>query len=495
MDVMTPPADLTPEEWAATPPRVQALVRTLLQAQAALTPTLEAMQARQEALQAQIAALEARLNQTSQNSSKPPSSDPPSAPPTKGKTPRGKPKAKGAQPGHPDQQRELLLVEEVTRVVPLHPTCCPTCQHDLPADLPTIGPPRRQQVWEIPPITPEVIEYQYHSVCCPGCQTWVTAPRPDDVPPGAFGPRAVALIALLHGRYRISNRELVELLRMVWLLPISVGSVAQLQQVASAALAPAQEEVQAAISADDHVNADETSWREGRRKPWLWVAVGTLATLFLLQYGRGKKQLQALLGATFAGRVTSDRLSAYNSLHPARRQLCWAHVVRNLRGRAEARGPWQADATALLALAEEVLVIWAMYREGSLSRTLMRGMIQAIQAAMWELVEPGQHLTNTLGSLCADLVPRWKALWTFLDVEGIEPTNNAAERALRPAVLWRKGCYGTQSEGGSRFVERMLTVSATCQQHDRPLLPYLVDAITAYWANQPAPKLLPAGGA
>jgi len=132
----------------------------------------------------------------------------------------------------------------------------------------------------------------------------------------------------------------------------------------------------------------------------------------------------------------------------------------------------------------------ALYREGSISRALMKGMLQAIAAAMWELVEAGQHQSNTLGSWCADLVPRWNALWTFLDVEGIEPTNNAAERALRPAVLWRRGCYGTQSEGGSRFVERMLTMSATCQQQKRPLLPYLVESITTFWAGQPAPKVL-----
>ena len=213
----------------------------------------------------------------------------------------------------------------------------------------------------------------------------------------------------------------------------------------------------------------------------------------MLQYGRGKAQLRALLGATFVGLVSSDRLSAYNSLAPQRRQLCWAHLVRNLRGRAEAVGPWQADATAFVWLAEEVLVIWAMFREGTLDRATMQGMIQAIQQAMWERVEPGQSLKNTLGSLCADLVPRWDARWTFLHADGVEPTNNAAERALRPAVLWRKGCYGTQSTGGSRFVERMLTVSATCQQHDRPLLPYLVDAIAACWAGHPAPKLLPSG--
>ena len=450
MDEPQRPAELSKESWQATPPEVRQFL--------ALRIT-------------KLAALEARLNQTSQNSSKPPSSDPPSAPPAARKTLRDKPKPQGAQPGHPDQQRDLLPVAEVTHVVPLRPTCCPTCPHDLPADLPTVGPPRRQQVWEITPVAPEITEYQYHRVCCPGCQRWVNAPRPDDVPPGAFGPRVVALIGLLHGRYRSSNRELVGLLQMVWLLPISVGSVAQLPQVARAALAPAQAEVQAAVSAAGHVNVDATSWHEGTRTPWLWVAVGAVATLFLLQYGRGKQQLHALLGATFVGRVTADRLSAYNRLDPTHRQLCWAHLVRNLRGRAEARGPWQVDATALLALAEEVRVIWACFREGQRDRRTMQGMIQAIQQAMWERVEPGQHQNHTLGSRCADLVPRWDARWTFLDVEGIAPTNNAAERALRPAVRWRKGCFGTQSEAGSRFVARMRTVSTTCQQHARPRFP------------------------
>ncbi|NTU82876.1 MAG: IS66 family transposase [Chloroflexales bacterium] len=470
MDEPQRPAELSEEAWQATAPEARQLIALLV---------------------AKLAALEARLNQNSQNSSRPPSSNPPLAPPRPAKTPRGKPKTKGAQPGHPDQQRELLPEAEVDTIVPLRPTCCSSCQRDLPASLPALGLPRRQQVFELPEFKPLVTEYQYHTVCCPSCRSLVTAERPADVPPGSFGPRAVALIALLHGRYRISNRELVTLLQMVWLLPVSLGSVANLQQVASAALAPAHAEAQAAIADADQVNADETRWREGPRKPWLWVAVSALATVFLVEYGRGKKQLRRLLGERFTGLVTSDRFSAYTSLEPKRRQLCWAHIVRNLRGRAEASGPWQADAAALLALAEEVLVIWAMHREGALDRATTQGLLNAIAAAMWELVERGRQQTNTLGAICSELSRLWEALWTFVDTEGIEPTNNAAERALRPAVLWRKGCYGTQSEAGSRFVERMLTVSATCQQHDRPLLPYLVEAITALWAGQTAPRLLP----
>lgn len=472
MDEPQRPVELSEDAWQATPPEVRQFLALLV---------------------TKLAVLEARLNQHSQNSSKPPSSDPPSAPPRPAKTPRGKPKTKGAQPGHPDQQRDRIPTSEVSQVVPVRPTRCPACQHPLPDDLRSVGLARRQQVWEIPLAPPEVTEYQYHTLVCPCCEAWVPAERPADVPPGAFGPRLVALIALLHGRYRLSNRELGDLLELVWQIPISVGSVCQLQQVASAALAPAHAEVQDAIAAADHVHVDETQWREGTRKPWLWVAVGTVATLFMIQVGRGKAQLQALLDPAFTGRVTSDRLAAYNSLPPARRQVCWAHLIRNLRSRVEAKGRWQADAADLLALAELVFAVWDRFRTGDIGRATLQAMLHPIQQAMWERMQIIQHDRHYLSSLCRDLLRLWDALWTFAEVEGIEPTNNAAERALRPAVLWRKGSYGTQSDAGSRFVERMLTVSATCQQHQHPLFPYLIAAVTAYWANQPAPKLLPTG--
>lgn len=474
MDEPQRPDELSEDAWLATPLEVRQFIALLMM---------------------KLAAIEARLNQNSQNSSKPPSSDPPSAPPRPAKTPRGKPKTKGAQPGHPDQQRDLIPTSAVSAVVPVRPTTCPGCQHALADDLAPIGPPRRQQVWDIPLAPAEVTEYQYQTVICPCCQAWVPAERPDDVPPGAFGPRLVALIALMHGRYRISNRELVDLLRMVWQIPISVGSVSALQQVASAALAPAQAEVQAVIAAADHVHVDETRWREGTRRPWLWVAVGTLATLFLIQLGRGKTHLNTLLDASFTGSVTSDRLTTYNSLPTERRQVCWAHLIRNLRSRVETKGRWQADAADLLALADLVFAVWDRYRAGAIDRETLQAMMQPIQQAMWERLQIAERGGHYLSSLCRDMIRLWDALWTFTTVDGIEPTNNAAERALRPAVLWRKGSYGTQSDGGSRFVERMLTVSATCEQHQRPLFPYLIAAVTAYWANQPAPQLLPAGGA
>jgi transposase len=326
MEEQTRPEEISPEDWLATPPGVRAFILSLL------------------SLREQVNLLAARLNQTSQNSSQPPSSDPPSAPPKPAKTSRGKPRTQGAQAGHPPHERPLFPEDQVQHIVAVRPSCCPQCHEPLADSLRPVVLPQRQQVWELPEVEPVVTAYQLHTLCCPGCGDLVTAERPQNVPPGAFGPRVVALIALLHDRYRISNRELVSLLEMVWRLPISLGSVVGLQQVAAAARVAPQAEVEQAIERADRVNADETSWREGRRKPWLWVAVSGLATLFRIQYGRGKQQLASLLGEQFGGIVGSDRYCAYNGLDPKRRQRCWAHLLRNLCGRADAKGPGQEAA-------------------------------------------------------------------------------------------------------------------------------------------------------
>ncbi|GAB4436295.1 MAG: hypothetical protein OHK0015_27920 [Chloroflexi bacterium OHK40] len=317
----------------------------------------------------------------------------------------------------------------------------------------------------------------------------MTAPRPDDIPPGAFGPRVASHVALLPGRYRISHRELVAVFAELFKLPISLRSVVALQQVASEALEPAYGEVQQAVATSDHANVDETKWREGTRKPWLWTAVTSVVTLFRIHGSRGKEGLTALVGEAFAGLLTSDRLRTYNSVETERRELCWAHLLRSVQGRVDARGPWQAAAADLLAVAELVMAVWGRFKAGEIDRDIMWLMLQPLQPAMWEQFEHGRQQSNTIGALCADLATRFPALWTFVDHEGIEPTNNAAERAVRPAVLWRRGCFGTQSEAGSRFAERKLTVSATLQQHQQPLLPFITDAITAYWSRQPAPSL------
>ena len=470
-----PPLGIDPTEWAATPPGVRAVVQALL--------------TQVQALQNQVADLQAQLTQHSGNSSRPPSSDPPSAPPRPKRTPTGRPR--GAQPGHPGHQRELLPPGQVDALVVHRPTACPHCRTPLPADLPASAV-LRQQVWEVPPIQPHVTEHQFPTVCCPHGQAAVRAPHPPDVPPGAFGPRVAALVSLLHGRYRLSDRETVALLADLCGLPLSLGSVPALCQTVSRALAPVYERVQATVEAQPMVNVDETSWKETGTRHWLWVAVTAVCTLFRLAQHRSAAALQALLGDTYTGLVGSDRYCAYNSLPVERRQLCWAHLKRNWQAFRERDGPvgvWGAEASELI---DQLFAVWYRFRAGELDRAGLQAQMAPVERDLRALVERGRDALpwEKARGFCRDLLLVWPALWTFVTVEGVEPTNNAAERALRPAVLWRKGCFGTQSASGSRFVAHILTVTATCRQQERHVLTFLTEAVAAHWAGRPAPTLI-----
>ncbi len=440
-------------------------------------------------LQARVTDLEAQLTQHSGNSSRPPSHDPPSAPP---RPPRAKTgRKRGAQPGHPGQHRELLPPEQIDELVVHRPTACPHCQTALPPTLPATGPVLRQQVWDVPPLQPHVTEHQFPTVTCPHCQAAVRAPRPSDVPPGAFGPQIVTLVALLHGRYRLSDREIVALLEDLFGLPVSLGSVPALCQTVSAALASVYGQVQTTLATQLVANVDETSWKEAGARRWLWVAVTAGCTLFRVAHHRSAAALQALVGADFAGIIGSDRYCAYNSLAVERRQLCWAHLKRNWQGFYERDGPVGEWGETALALIDRLFAVWYRFRAGALERSGLQQQMAPIHSDLRTLVEQGRDLPwEKARAFCRDLLLWWPALWTFVDVAGVEPTNNAAERALRPAVLWRKGCFGAQSTHGNTFVARILTVTATCRQQEHHILTFVADAVRAHWARLPAPTLV-----
>ena len=487
MHELSPPPDISPLDWATTPPAVRALVQGLLTQVQAEHLLLHQQIA---TLQSRVAELEARLSQNSGNSSRPPSSDPPSAPPRPPKPSSGR--KRGAQPGHPPQRRELLPPDQVTELIVHLPTTCAHCQHQLPEELPPIGPVLRQQVWELPPVLPTVTEHQYPTVSCPHCQRSLRATRPPEVPPGSFGPHLVALIALLHGRYRISTRELTLLLEELWHIPLSLGTIPALYQTASDALGEVYDEVQQVVVVQGAVNADETPWRECRQQRYLWVAATLVATLFLVGR-RTRAALEQMLGTSFGGIVGSDRYKAYAHLPAAQRQLCWAHLKRDFQFYRERAGPVGEWGEKAMVQIEALFGEWHRFRAGELDRAGLQAAMAPIEAELRALVEAGRDEVpwEKARGFCRDLLWVWPALWTFVAREGVEPTNNAAERALRPAVLWRKGCYGTESVEGSRFVERILTVTTTCRQQQREVLPFLADAVRAHWAGDPAPLLMP----
>jgi transposase len=245
------------------------------------------------------------------------------------------------------------------------------------------------------------------------------------------------------------------------------------------------------VQASASVNADETSWPTETRKGWLWVAVCSIATCFRIHKSRSGPALRVLLGEAYRGIVGSDRWSAYEQYPDGQRQICWAHLVRNLLGLQERYGDETRWAQQLLDLSDELFVAWHLYKDGWIEQVALQQALIEVRLAMAERLREGADSPwPKIASFSRELLAHWEALFTFSRVEGIEPTNNAAERALRHAVLWRKGCFGSRSEAGCRFVERMLSVRATCVQQQRSLFAFVTEAVEAAWTRLPAPVLV-----
>lgn len=466
---------------------------------------LTALEALVVAYEGRIAALEARLRQDSSTSSRPPSSDPPGTqaqrrvpPPPPSGDAAGERRRRGGQPGHPGHHRLLLAEERVDRLVIVAPEACRGCGGALSAE-PGVEDPadERVQVVELPPVRAEVTEYRLAARRCRSCGTLTRAVRPVAASGGAFGPRLHAVATLLVGRYRLSRREAVACLAELGEVELSVGALARLEEATSTALAPVVDEVATAVQQASVANLDETGWWQGKTRHWLWTVVTDALTLFRLAPHRSAAVAQALLGPDWTGIVGSDRYSAYRYLPLDQRQLCWAHLIREFRKIAAYNQHQRPLGLRLLDITTRIFAAWHRFRDGAIDRSALLLELAPRQAELRDALDDGLDPPHAVvaGALCGNLLDSWPALWTFAHVDGVEPTNNAAERALRPAVLWRKGSFGTQSDSGSRFVERIMTVAATCKQQGRSLLDFLVAATTAARLGLPPPSLLPAPSA
>ena len=446
-----------------------------------------ALEARVAALEATVQDLIERIQQDSRTSSRPPSSDPPER-----QRPRRPPsgRRRGGQPGHPGQTRMLLPVEDVDLVIPLKPAQCARCQQPLQGDD---AQPQRHQVLEIPALKPVVTEYQWHQLVCPVCGNPTRAVWPDGVPTGAYGPRVQAITALCTGAYRLSKRTTQQLLADCFGVTMSLGTVSTLEAATVEAVAAPVEAARAFVKQQASVSVDETGWRQGNQRAWLWVAVTTWVTVFVVRLSRGGEVARDLLGTAFDGILVTDRWSAYN-WYPVRwRQLCWAHLLRDIEAMIGRGGNSQDIGEALRRHAQQMFHWWHRVRDGTLKRSSFRNYMTPVRREVERLLEAGSTcgVPKTEG-VCRDILKRRQALWTFVHLAGVEPTNNAAERAIRPGVLWRKGSFGTQSVQGSRFVEAMMTIVTTLKQQHRNPLEYLTTACGAALRGETAPSLLPA---
>jgi transposase len=471
---------LPPEIWEHTPPSAQAMIL----AQAAMLAELRA-----EVVQLKTAVedLIRRLGRNSRNSSQPPSADPPQTPARPCREPSGR--RPGGQPGHGGQARAMLPVEAVDVVIPVKPGQCLHCQHPLPGADPQ---PQRHQVTEIPRVKPVVTEYQLHRLVCPVCGEATRAELPVGIPSGGFGPRVQAITALCTGAYHLSKRTTQTLLEDLFGVSLGLGTVANLEQAMVQALVAPVAEARAYVQAQAAAYLDETGWREGRQRAWLWTAVTACVTVFVIRVSRGGKVARELLGERFWGWLVTDRWSAYTWYPTWRRQVCWAHLLRDIEAMIERGGRSREIGEGLRAQAHQMFHWWQRVRDGTLMHASFGTYMRPIRQEVEQLLEAGQTcgVPKTEG-VCRAILKVRQALWTFVRHQGVEPTNNAAERAIRPGVLWRKGSFGTQSAEGSRFVEAMMTVVATLKQQQRHVLDYLTAACEAALCGESVPSLLP----
>jgi transposase len=443
-------------------------------------------------LSKQLAELAEKLGQNSRNSHRPPSSDPPAA----RRQRRGKGKSKsqrkrGGQPGHRPALRGLLPPEEVDETVHLFPSHCEGCAKPLP-EVPDANA-MRFQVTEVPLVKPHTTEYRRHAVRC-SCGHLTCAVH-DQQPASPFGPRLMALVALLTGVYHLSRRKAAELLSDLAGVRISVGALSNVEARVSAAVQPAVEVVWERVRQAEVKHTDGTSWFQSGFSCALWTIATATATVFKIVIDGSKQTLAPLYGA-LRGILVSDRAKSLNFWAMDHRQICWAHLVRKFVSFAERDGPAGSLGRELLDYTGLVFEYWHDYKDGKLSRdrfiAWMAPVRLQVQAALQRAVDA--QLGHVSGS-CADILAHAAALWTFVDQEGVDPTNNHAERELRAFVLWRKRSFGTQSERGSLFAERLMTVAHTARKQRRHVLTFLTACCQAQLDDGPSPSLFEAPAA
>jgi transposase len=351
--------------------------------------------------------------------------------------------------------------------------------------------PRVLQVAELPPLAVVITEHRLHRVACE-CGTSTCASLPAGMTGQAFGPRLQAAVATLATRQRLSRRQIAELLDGMFGCPVSIGTIDAIISRAADAVADPYAELREQLQREPVVYADETGWALAGRQQWIWGGFTKRLAVVAIDPGRGQQAAKTLLGETPAGIVCTDRFGGYNHIPAGRRQVCWAHLARDFQAVSERRLPAdQRLGRQLLRIAKTVFAAHADYREhqdpGRLAEQL-----EPVRARMRKLLEPVSRgrRAKTAG-FARDLLQRWPSLWLFADhPDLLEPTNNTAERGLRPAVIKRKLSFGSHSERGIRATERLLTIDGTCRRQSRSLHEYLADALTATATGQPAPSLL-----
>jgi len=434
----------------------------------------------------QVAELLERLGLSSRNSSKPPSSDAPSARAerrAKGKSQR----KRGGQPGHRGSRRTLLPPEQVDEFVHLYPSDCENCWAALPQTPDAHA--QRYQSAELPVFKPRITEHCVHSVVCPDCEHRTWGPY-EKVPISPFGPRLSSVVALLTGVYHLSRRATVDVMRDVLGVQISLGAVSAVEGRVSEAVKPAFDEAWEQARGACVKHTDGTSWFKAGLMCSLWTAATTMVTAFKI-VANGKKETLVALFGELRGILVSDRATALKFWAMEHRQICWAHLLRKFVSFSERAATAGELGRELLDYCGILFAYWNDFQAGTLSRAGLHAAMAPLRTQVENTLQRAAAANiDTVSGSCIDILEHKAALWTFVEHEGVEPTNNHAERELRAFVLWRKRSFGTQSDRGNLFAERLMTVAHTARKQNKNVLTFLTQCCTAARDSTAPPSLL-----
>ena len=490
-------AAISPEEWAQVPASVLELIHELVRRMDKIEQEMAALRTENELLKEQLA-------RTSANSSQPPSKNPQGFKPNR-KEPTGK--KRGGQVGHVGHERKLYPLEMCQEIIDYYPEQCGKCGAKVSDS--SDGKVYRHQVIEVPPVQPVVIEHRFHQMTCTCCGTENHAPEMAEIiGKGGYGARVAAYVGLFSSQYRQSYRQIQKVMQAVFGIEMSLGTINNLRTEVSEAVSAAVTEAQGYVQQQPIVGVDETGFKQrngdgqnaAKTSGWLWVAVTPLIISFQVILSRASTAAQTVLGSAFSGFITSDRCPAYNWVDVANRQLCWAHLKRDFIQISERVGASAEIGESLLAQEKLLFNLWHQFRNEHLTKQELVQAVEPIQAKFSSILHEaaefqiGEHEKTPLAKTvrtCRNLLKLFDSLWLFVREEGVEPTNNAAERAIRPAVIWRRTSFGSDSAAGSEFVSRLLTVVSSLNLQERNILDFLVESVSATRSGAIPPSLLP----
>jgi transposase len=457
------------------------------------------LEAQNKELREQVAELQEKLGRNSRNSSQPPSSDKPGdgskdeSRKEKKRGRKGKKRKRGGQPGHRGSHRALLPPEQVDHFEDYFPDKCEGCWEDLPK-TPDDNPERFQiterfQTTELPPIKPLLTENRAYEVEC-NCGHKTRSYIPDKVKSSAFGTRLTSIIVMLTGVLHLSRRQAATALKDFFNVEISVGSISAIEGRVAKALKSVVEEAWEKAREAAVKHTDGTSWLQEGNLLQIWTLATTAVTVFKILSDGTARTLKALF-ANAGGILVSDRATALNFWVMKKRQVCWAHLLRKFISFSERDGPAGKFGREFLECTGIMFDYYWMCKDGRISSQLFRERMAPVQkqfeAVLRRAAEAG--IRGVSGS-CQDILGHREALWTFVNNSQVEPTNNHAERELRRFVLWRRRSFGTRSERGNLFAERIMTVVHTARKQGKPLLPFLSAVCEAHRGGKPIPSLI-----